>query len=188
MTETDMAYCWVPGEGPSRGHSAGRGQKAAGKRWSHPVGGDQTKGLGTRQRDWEPVGEALQGGSQNGQKPPGAGRVQNQVVVGDLPGCGWHSLLGTALQSPKVGRAWCVQEQKAPRGLGGQWKGRGAHSHLRSSRLLLGQARCWPGGFWVLCRQASMAEVGRHSRVPERKEMRCSSHGAAWCLPPASPS
>lgn len=33
-------------------------------------------------------------------------------------------------------------------------------SHLRSSRLLLGQARCWPGGFWVLCRQASMAELG----------------------------
>lgn len=39
-------------------------------------------------------------------------------------------------------------------------QGEGPHSHLRSSRLLLGQARCWPGGFWVLCRQASMAELG----------------------------
>lgn len=42
----------------------------------------------------------------------------------------------------------------------GVTQGEGAHSHLRSSRLLLGQTRCWPGGFWVRCRQASMAELG----------------------------
>lgn len=150
-----------------------------------PSGRGPDKGTGNQS------GRLSREADQNGQKPPGAGRVQNQVVVGDLPGCGWHSLPGTALQSPKVGRAWCVQEQKAPRGLGGRWKGRGAHSHLRSSRLLLGQARCWPGGFWVLCRQASMAEVGRHSRARSAAgSLRGRKRGArhtgllSACLPP----
>lgn len=55
MTETDMAYCGVPGEGPSWGHSAGRGQRLLGR-------GGHTQREGTRQRDWEPVGEALQRG------------------------------------------------------------------------------------------------------------------------------
>lgn len=45
-------------------------------------------------------------------------------------------------------------------GLERHGQGEGVHSHFRSSRLLLGQARCWPGGFWVLWRQASMAELG----------------------------
>lgn len=57
------------------------------------------------------------------------------------------------------------KEQGKLCGSRGQRKGpgEGVHSHLRSSRLLLGQARCWPGGLWVLWRQASMAELGASS-------------------------
>ena len=53
--------------------------------------------------------------------------------------------------------------ERAEEGVGARTAGRARHSHLRSSRLLVGQARCWPGAFWVLCRQASMAELGAHS-------------------------
>lgn len=55
---------------------------------------------------------------------------------------------------------WTQGGQRKGIGGGGIVQGEGSHSHFRSSRLLLGQARCWPGGFWVLCRQASMAELG----------------------------
>lgn len=119
---------------------------------------------------------------EHGEFKTGSGRV-------DVLGRGWHSLPGTAMQRPEVeeglshgcsmptshrhlgvsrnGKSpvdseW-AEEGETWRGLGGMEgtvQGEGTHSHLRSSRLLLGQARCWPGGFWVLCRQASMAELG----------------------------
>lgn len=69
-------------------------------------------------------------------------------------------------------------------------QGEGAHSHLRSSRLLLEQARCWPGGFWVLCRQASMAELGPtvHRALWQGpcEKGRCLSHTAPCPQPPTS--
>lgn len=93
----------------------------------------------------------------------------------DELGFRWHYLLGSAPQRPEVGKApvdreqgteskplctqWAEESQQG-RGLGRHGQGEGMHSHLRSSRLLLGQARCWTGGFWVLWRQASMAELG----------------------------
>lgn len=42
------------------------------------------------------------------------------------------------------------------------------HLHLRGSRALLGQARCWPGGFWVRCRHASMVRVSWPAAPPPR--------------------
>lgn len=42
------------------------------------------------------------------------------------------------------------------------------HLHLRGSRALLGQARCWPGGFWVRCRHASMVWVSWPAAPPPR--------------------
>lgn len=73
---------------------------------------------------------------------------------------------------------------------------RACHSHLRSSRLFVGQARCWPGAFWVLCRQASMAELGARGggdalcgRGPVRRERRRWSPGLLCAhLPPPRPA
>lgn len=87
--------------------------------------------------------------------------------------------------------------------LGGKWHslpatcpakaGEASYSHLRSSRLLLGRARCWPGGFWVLCRQASMAELGVPSgarsaagSLQEEDGVLCHL-GAVPCSPPPIP-
>lgn len=37
----------------------------------------------------------------------------------------------------------------------------------------MGQARCWAGGFWVLCRQASMVRVSGQAVRPRRRPASC---------------
>lgn len=73
-------------------------------------------------------------------------------------GLRWEKLGVSRKDSPSARTQWA--EAGDGRGLERHGQRDSVHSHLRSSRLLLGQARCWPGGFWVLCRQASMAELG----------------------------
>lgn len=89
--------------------------------------------------------------------------------VGGIPcpglpskGLRWKKLGVSRNGKSPVDSEWAEEGEtwRGLRGMEGTVQGEGTHSHLRSSRLLLGQARCWPGGFWVLCRQASMAELG----------------------------
>lgn len=131
-------------DGLGLGHGAGSGQRRPG-RWPHPAGVGRTGGVG-----------ATAGRGPSGQHGPGKGLSEHRVQDRLREGARWAEGRVHTERKPvgSVGRVG---------GGGGQGRGGGrarCHSHLRSSRLLLGQARRWPGGFWVLCRQASMAELG----------------------------
>lgn len=138
-------------------------------KWREEAAGEEGRArwVSARPREWVPL---------SGRDPslPKAWEGTERPEQAGGGGTGWNGdgfpRLGAALARPELGRAWCAPEDASPGGLepaeegvGAGAAGRACHSHLRSSRLLVGQARCWPGAFWVLCRQASMAELGARS-------------------------